>query len=137
MNFWKLSPSPVSYHHPIPSVFVHVRPASLMDHKWSSRCARAFPFHPAGRDPPSKLHRELNKLMKLASRVELGLRCRCEGGHHLNRIALPFISQALSCRYEGGHHLNRIASSRDCRRAFVCGCRRSETEERRSMGFEQ
>jgi len=41
-----------------------------MDHEWSSRRARAFPFHPSGRDPPSKLHRELNKLMKLASRMD-------------------------------------------------------------------
>jgi len=79
-----------------------------------------FPLSP-GRDPPSKLHRELNKLIRLASRVEqwIALPIRRRPPSHLNLIAFLLISQALSCRYEGGHHLNRIASSRDCWRAFV------------------
>jgi len=68
-----------------------------------------FPLSP-GRDPPSKLHRELNNLIRLASQVEqwIALPIRRRPPSHLNLIAFLLISQALSCRYEGGHHLNRI-----------------------------
>lgn len=112
-------PRLVSSSHPKLTVFIHIRPASPMDHEWSSRRARAVPCScdespsdgSPGRDPSSKLHRELNKLIRLASRME-------------QWIALATIS-SQSHRHQPGPQLS-IPSKSHCQfaRLSVCFCRR-------------